>query len=204
MRKLLIIQWLIIGILVLVGCLGYYKHKNLITKAEYQNGQTYVKVYESGNLNQLKKENKELYDSIKKLSNVESAIEIKYRYKYITDTIKVTEFKYLEKDSLYHYVENNDTISMEIDLKAKDLQWFTNKITINDKFMIVNREIDGVNQTFVHHSPNTEIENIDVYHKDKNKWYNNFHFGVQAGVGFGLINKKTDIFVGVGVSYTIK
>lgn len=31
------------------------------------------------------------------------------------------------------------------------------------------------------------------------KW----HIGAQAGYGYGIINKKPDIFVGIGVSYTI-
>lgn len=204
-KKLIIFQWAIIILLLILGIFGFIKHKDLVTKAKYQNGHSYVQIYESTNIKQLKKENKELYDSIKKLSNVESAIEIKYKYKYVTDTIKVTKFKYFEKDSLYHYINDNDTIKMEIDVKAKDLQWLTNKITINDKFTIINREKDNVNQTVINHSPNVDIENVDIWHREnKTKWYNNFHIGVQVGLGYGILNNKPDIFIGAGVSYTIK
>lgn len=203
-----ILQWILIVVLFIVCVFGtIFKSSNDIKNDfEYQKEQTYVKIYESQNLESLKKENKELHDSIKKLSNVESAIEIKYVYKYITDTIKNNDFEYNGSDSIYHYKQDNDTIALEIDVKAKELDWVKNKFTINDKFMIINREKDGTNQTIIHHNPNMEISDVSTYHSlnIKNKWYNNFHFGIQAGVGYGLINNKPDIYLGVGVSYTIK
>lgn len=202
-----ILQWVLIVVLFIVCIFGtiFNSSKNK-DDFEYQKEQTYVKIYESQNLESLKKENKELHDSIIKLSNVESAVEIKYLYKYITDTIKSNEFEYTETDSIYHYEQNNDTIALEIEVKAKELDWVKNKFTVNDKFMIINREKDGTNQTIIHHNPNVEIDEVNTYHRlnTKNKWYNNFHFGVQVGAGYGLINNKPDIYIGVGVSYTIK
>ena len=99
-----IIQWIfIILLLSLLGIQGYnYKkiNKQLVTSEEYNRQNTYIRIYESQKLNKLKKENKELYDSISKLKNVESGMIIKFVEHYNTDTIKVENFQ-LKRDTLY-------------------------------------------------------------------------------------------------------
>lgn len=208
-RKVIdVIQWICI-IVLLVICISNSLFKSsdkFIKDVDYQTEQTYVKIYESQKLESLKKRNKELYDSIKLLSNVQNAVEIKYVYKYRTDTIKVTEFVHNEIDSVYHYAGDNDTVQYNIDVKAKDLEWVKSDFSINDKFIVINREKDGENQLFVHHGDNVEITNVDAWHRieDKDKWYKNFHVGIQLGAGYGIIFHKPDIYVGVGISYNIK
>lgn len=203
-----IIQWICI-ILLLAICITnvVFKSKNnFISPVEYEKETTYVKIYESQKIESLKKENKELYDSIKKLNDVESAVEIRYKYRYLTDTIREVQFVHNDLDSIYHYVNDNDTIKLNIDVKASELKWLKSDFSVNDKFMIINREKDGNNQLFIDHSDNVNIEGVDAWHRieDKEKWYKNFHFGVQVGAGYGLIFNKPDIYVGVGISYTIK
>ena len=179
---------------------------DFVKDTEYQKEQTYVKIYESQTIENLRKENRELYDSIRRLNDVESAIEIRYKYKYVTDTITKTEFVYNTNDSIYHYHNDNDTITCDIDVKANNLEWIQNRFTINDRFMIINREKDGMNQTFINHGENTTVEAVDTWHRieDKQKWYKNFHLGIQAGFGYGVFNKKPDVFIGVGVTYQFK
>ena len=204
-----IIQWICIIFLLMV-CITdsiFKKSDNDFVKdTEYQKEQTYVKIYESQTIENLRKENRELYDSIRRLNDVESAIEIRYKYKYVTDTITKTEFVYNTNDSIYHYHNDNDTITCDIDVKANNLEWIQNRFTINDRFMIINREKDGMNQTFINHGENTTVEAVDTWHRieDKQKWYKNFHLGIQAGFGYGVFNRKPDIFIGVGVSYDLK
>ena len=72
--------------------------------------------------------------------------------------------------------------------------------------MIINREKDGMNQTFINHGENTTVDAVDTWHRieDKQKWHKNFHLGIQAGFGYGVFNRKPDIFIGVGVSYDLK
>lgn len=203
-----IIQWICIIFLFVICITGsiFKKSDKFINSAEYQKEQSYVKIYESQNIERLKKENQELYDSIKKLKDAESAVEIKYVYKYNTDTIKVQEFIHNDVDSIYHYTADNDTVACEMDIKASDLRWVRTNFTVNDKFTIINREKDDLNQTIINHSPNVSIENVDVWHRveNKKKWYNNFHLGVQVGVGYGIVTNKPDVFVGFGVTYVIK
>ena len=204
-----IIQWICIIFLLMVcitGSLFKKSNNDFIKDTEYQKEQAYVKIYESQTIESLKKENRELYDSIKRLNDVESAIEIRYKYKYVTDTITKTEFVYNTNDSVYHYHNDNDTITCDIDVKANNIEWIQNRFTINDRFMIINREKDGMNQTFINHGENTTVDAVDTWHRieDKQKWHKNFHLGIQAGFGYGVFNRKPDIFIGVGVSYDLK
>lgn len=202
-----IIQWICIIVLLAICIRHSFKSsEHFISDTDYQKEQTYVKIYESQKLETLKKKNKELYDSLQALSNAESAVEIRYIYKYETDTIKVTEFVYNETDSIYHYENDNDTIKYEIDVKAQDLKWLRSNFSVNDKFTIINREMNGQNQLLVNHGNNVTIENVDAWHRIENKqrWYNNFHVGIQLGVGYGLIYHKPDVYVGVGISYDLK
>lgn len=204
-----IIQWICIIFLLMVCITGsiFKKSDNdFIKDTEYQKEQAYVKIYESQTIESLKKENRELYDSIRRLNDVESAIEIRYKYKYVTDTITKTEFVYNKNDSVYHYHNDNDTITCDIDVKANNIEWIQNRFTINDRFMIINREKDGMNQTFINHGENTTVDAVDTWHRieDKQKWHKNFHLGIQAGFGYGVFNRKPDIFIGVGVSYDLK
>ena len=204
-----IIQWICIIFLLMV-CITdsiFKKSDNDFVKdTEYQKEQTYVKIYESQTIENLRKENRELYDSIRRLNDVESAIEIRYKYMYVTDTITKIEFVYNANDSIYHYHNDNDTIACDIDVKASNLEWIQNRFIINDRFIIINREKDGMNQTFINHGENTTVEAVDTWHRieDKQKWYKNFHLGIQAGFGYGVFNRKPDIFIGVGVSYDLK
>lgn len=219
-----IIQWgFIIGLIAMLVIQGVnYQQikKDLVTSAEYNKENTYVRIYESQCLDKLKRENRELYDSIKKLNDVESGMVIKFREHYVTDTIMVDKFV-VQRDtirvvadnnkvyesvvSIYHYTQNNDTVNLDIDIKAKELQWCKADFTISDQFMIINREKDGVNQTLINHSDNATIESTTMWHrKDTKKWYQRFTISPQIGVGYGMINRKVDTYVGVGVGYQFK
>ena len=219
-----IIQWIfIVGLLALLSIQGFnYRQikKDLVTAAEYNKENTYVRIYESQKLNKLKRENKELYDSIAKLESVESGMVIKFREHYNTDTILVDNFiverdtirvydndnnVYEHVDSVYHYQEDNETVKVNIDIKAKELEWCKTDITIDDQFMIINREKNGVNETSITHSSNASVEGTTMWHrKEGTKWYQRFVVGPQVGAGYGMINNKFDVYAGVGVSYNFK
>ena len=218
-----IIQWVFIVALVamLFALNANYQQakKDLVTAAEYNKENTYVRIYESQRLDKLKRENRELYDSISKLKDVESGMVIKFREHYNTDTITVDKFVvqrdtirvyaddnvYEQIDSIYHYTQNNDTVNLNIDVKAKQLQWMQADFTINDQFMIINREKNGVNETIINHSDNATINGTTMWHrKEGKKWYQRFTVSPQVGAGYGVFNKKVDMYVGVGIGYQFK
>lgn len=199
-----IAQWIMIGILMITCAIVYIGKRNLSKERDIQKDNTYAKIYDSRSIADLKRENRALYDSLKKKSDMtpDIALEIKYKYRYKTDTIKSKEFV-LQKDSIYHYSHNNDTIETNIDIKAKDLSWCKVDATINDKFTIINRRQGNHNQiTVTPQSKNVEIQNVTAWHK-KTSWKDRFGFGPSVGVGYGVINRKPDVFVGFTVTYHI-
>ncbi len=217
-----VIQWIfIIGLslmLITQGIRFQRVKRDLVTSAEYNKENTYIRIYESQKLDKLKRENRELYDSIAKLKDVESGMMIKFVEHYNTDTIKVDKFIIKRDtitkidsdgtisqkiDSIYHYNQDNDTVNLTIDVKAQDLRWINADFKLRDQFMIINREKDGVNQTLINHSANTTIEGTTMWHRKENKkWYQRFTISPQIGVGYGIFNKKIDVYAGGGIGYT--
>ena len=106
-----VIQWVFIvglALMLIVQGINYRQtKKDLVTSAEYNKENTYVRIYESQKLNELKQKNRELYDSIAKLQDVESGIVIKFVEHYNTDTITVDKF-IVQRDTVRYYTENND------------------------------------------------------------------------------------------------
>lgn len=202
-----VIQWVLIIGLSAVLLYGYlHTNSNLVNNEEYSKDKTYVRIYESQKIEKLKKENEQLYDSIKTLKNVESAIEVRYKYKYKTDTVFVEKSlaNVQPKDSIYNFHSDNDTVNYNLKVKANDLQWYTMDFSINDKFTIVNQNENNQNKTAINHSDNMTIEGTTVYHKqdNTNKWYNRFAVGPTIGVG---INQKGQFgtYLGVGVTFNL-
>lgn len=195
-----IIQWILIIGLIGLCCFIYIGKQNVVNnKMEEKQENTFIKIYESQRISELEKVNKALHDSIKQLKNVESAVEIRYKYIVKTDTIKSDDF-ILNNDSVYQYTQSNDTITTNVSIKASKLEWCDIHTEINDKFTIMNEEKDGNNKITIDHSNNLDITGVDTWHKKK-KWIEHIYHGPVAGFGFGLINKKSDFFIGYAIGY---
>jgi hypothetical protein len=124
--------------------------------------------------------------------------------KHIIDTI----YQYREPqhvDSVYHYTENNDTVSYNLDICASQLQWHRLDFQINDKLTLINQN-DGNDHNIltVDHGNNMEIENVTAWHKKKgNSFKDRFFFGPSINVGYGIFSKKVDVFIGVSVGFDL-
>lgn len=148
---------------------------------------------------ELKRENEELYDSIRKLSNVKEAIQVKYVLKRDIDTVYINN-TYIPIDSIYHYAQNSDTINYNLDIKGKDVEWFKLDFSIQDSLMLVTRSANGQNETTISHTTNTLIKDVTVFvpkKKFSQKVKENVYFGVGVGAGYGFFNKKPDIYIGI-------
>lgn len=174
--------------------------QNLIDEINFHKNDTqYVNISNDKSLKELKKINEELYDSIKHLNNVKEAIQIKYVTKYQTDTVNIEKY-YIAKDSLYRYSQQTDTISYDLAIKGKDVEWFNLGFSLHDSLMIVTRSNNGQNETTITHGNNTTIEEFTVYVPKKTfgqKLKEHLYWGVGVGAGYGFINKKPDIYVGI-------
>lgn len=194
-----VVQCILIIVLIFIACFIYFSKANIKSEKIMQTEDTYVKVYESQKLAALEKENANLYDSIKYLHNVESAIEIKYVYKTKTDTITVDKFIQKE-DSIWSVNLDNDTVKTNVEIKANDLKWCNVTTEIQDKFTIITQEDNNHVQTQINHSTNMDIEKMDTWHRKKN-WYDKFHHGPSVTAGYDVFNNNFGIMVGYSIIY---
>ena len=200
-----ILQWLMI-ILLAISCFYFWRSsddsKGNLIKEEItfdKNEKQTVNISNDKTLGELKKENKELYDSIRKLTDVKEAIQVKYVLKRDIDTVYITN-TYIPIDSIYHYAQNSDTISYNLDIKGKDVEWFKLDFSIQDSLMLVTRSLNGQNETTISHTTNTSIKDVTVFvpkKKFSQKVKENTYFGVGVGAGYGVFNKKPDIYIGI-------
>lgn len=96
------------------------------------------------------------------------------RFKYARDTIlrKDTIFIHDTLTDVYHYKDS----TIDIDVKAKDLEWLKYSIHLKDTLSLK-----------------------DNYIYIKEKYKPKFYYGLGVGYGYGLIHNKSDIFVGISV-----
>ena len=202
-----IIQWLMI-ILLAISCFYFWRSSNdskgNLIKEEItfdKNEKQTVNISNDKTLGDLKKENKELYDSIRKLTDVKEAIQVKYVIERDIDTVYIDN-TYIPLDSIYHYAQNSDTINYNLDIKGKDVEWFKLDFSIQDSLMLVTRSVNGQNETTISHTTNTSIKDVTVFvpkKKFSQKVKENTYFGVGVGAGYGFFNKKPDIYIGINV-----
>lgn len=207
-----IIQWFMIFLLIIiVMVLSFksceYKNETDMLLDDYKQENNYLKVYSSQRINALSKENKELYNKVEKLQNVETATEIRYVYTFNTDTVYVFASDTINGQSVYHFESDDDTINYKLDIQGKSVDWFKLDFKINDKLTLINQNSGDVNKlTIQPNSSHMDITGVDAWHKQNtnNKWYNKINFGPQIGVGYGFITHKPDVFVGFSVGYDLR
>ena len=199
------LQWLLIVLLSLACAYFWLKSdSSVITDGNYKKSDTqFVSISSDRTLKELRKTNNELYDSIKKLNDVKEAIQVKYVTRYKTGTVYVD--KVIQgKDSTYHYSHNDDTIKYNLDINGNKVKWFKLNFVIQDSLMIVTRSKNGKNETTISHNPSTAIKDATVFVPKKTfskKMKDRVYFGVGVGAGYGIINKKPDVYVGVNAGF---
>jgi hypothetical protein len=173
-----------------------------------ENG-TYVNINRDKEIKDLKNENKALYDSLAKLGsmdNIQTVIEYRYIKKYKTDTVFINTND-TAGYNVFHYFNNTDTLNYSLTLCSKDEpKWYLMEYKLSDKFTIINRNENGINQTTITPIGGGTIEEVTVFNKSrKEKILDKFSLGAQVGVGYGLVTThKIDAYVGVGLSYKLK
>ena len=102
-----------------------------------------------------------------------------------TDTI-ISNKSY--KDSITF----NDTLSYKAYIRNNNLD----SIHIKHNYPIITKNQIIYQDRYIHSTINTP---------DKKKtFFDNFSYGIQLGVGYGIVNKKPDIYVGFGINYNFK
>lgn len=102
------------------------------------------------------------------------------------------------------YLQNGDTLNLITESKRYERSLVSDKDTCDLKIYTsgINTNLDSLKWRLKTHSVTNTIE-ITKYVERKKRFKDRFHIQPQAGVGYGLISKKVDAFVGVGLGIDI-
>ena len=160
---------------------------------------TYTSLYPSASFNSLKRENKELYNEVKRLKDLKEVIKYKYRTEYRTDTIYLSNpsDEVINKDTTYRLSNETDSISYSLlaNVTGK-LNNYKLYFKLSDTFKITRQEDNRFNRLNIS-SDNGRIEGVTRWQKRTPR----LNVGLNAGIGYGILSKRTDLFVGVGFCF---
>ena len=125
----------------------------------------------------------------------------------VIDTFEVQKIKLVPKilETVKHDTIHSDTV-LTTERKYYEERFYLGKDTADISVMVtgINTSVDSIGiklRTFRTYTTNT-VE-ITKYVEKKKTFFSRFHFGIQGGIGYGLTNKKTDLYIGLGGSLDI-
>lgn len=176
--------------------------QNLTNQIEYYTDSlhTYTSLFPSKSFNSLKQENRELFNEVKRLKNLKEVIQFKYKTEYKTDTIYLTNPASIQAtDTTYRLSHVTDSISYNLlaNVSGK-LNYHKLEFKLSDTFTITRQEDGDLNRLDITSGTGT-IGEVTSWKKKKPR----ISLGLNAGFGYGVLNKKPDLFVGIGVSFRL-
>jgi len=206
--------------LIWFSSIQYESSKKLIEEVEYYDSlNNYNKVYYSKTFKELKKENKELYDSLKQYKDkIDFIVQFTHEKNYQTgkvetkpnvvdsviyDTIKVSES--LMAKTYEYNSEPNDTFQYKLNINSyTEPNWYSLNARTKNKFTIVNKEEDGINHITIGSNNNGNISNVTVFNKkEKRKFLSRFSVGPSVTAGYDIVNKQWGIMAGASVTFDL-
>lgn len=211
-----IILGLIIGMMFFV-CKKSDHTKELVDGVEaIDSTNTYSKVYYDTEISNLRKKNKELYDSLQvNRDKVSYLLQFKYQKEYTTGVVHVKDKNQTsteqttiptieEKDSTYTYSSvPNDTMMYKLQVNSsREPNWYSLNVKMSDRFTIVNKSDDnGLNVITIDPQNNGSISDVTTFKKKQKKtFFQHFHVGPSVTAGYDPINKQWGVMIGVGVT----
>ena len=196
------------------------KTNSLVEEVEYYDSlSNYHKMFYSKTFKELKKENKELYDSLKQYKDkIDFIVQFTHEKNYqtskietkpnvvdsvIDDTIKVRET--LMAKTYEYNSEPNDTFQYKLNINSyTEPNWYSLNVRTKNKFTIVNKEEDGINHITIGSNDNGNISNVTVFNKkEKRKFLSRFSVGPSVTAGYDIVNKQLGIMAGVSVTFDL-
>lgn len=104
------------------------------------------------------------------------------------------------------YTSNGDTLALVTENKRYDETIINEADTADISIYTtgINTQVDSVALKLKTHTDViTNTIQITKYIEKKKTFWDRFHFGVQGGVGYGLTQKKVDVYLGLGGSFDI-
>ena len=214
-------------IVVIVGLVAYVnreikKNNKLIDEIDYVDSlHQYNKYFYETKFSELKKTNKELYDSLKQYKdNIDYIVQFYHEKEY--NTGKIDNNKPKIKDSVvydtvpmiippiaktYEYIsEPNDTFQYKLNVNSfTEPKWYSIEAKVKNKFTIVNKEEGGMNHIVINPENGGNITNPTVWKKEKKRsFWNRFSFGPGATIGYDPLRKEWGMTVGITGAIDLK
>ena len=199
----------------------YVHSKELIEEVEYYDSlNNYNKIYYSKKFNALKKENKQLYDSLKKYKDkIDYVVQFTHEKEY--NTGKTTSKPKIKDSTVYDTIpvlvpqvaktyeytsEPNDTFQYKLNVNSfTEPLWYSMSAKVKNKFTIVNKSEDNMNHTTIGSENGGNISDVTLFHKEqKRSVWNRFSIGPAVTAGYDVINKQWGVTAGVSVTYDLK
>lgn len=131
----------------------------------------------------------------------------------VTDTVwkdtTITEKEFVPKIIVKtkvdtFYTEKGDTVQLVTESKEFDKSIISDKDTADLQVYTsgINTSLDSLKMRLRTHSVTNTVE-ITKYVERKKTFWDRFHFGVQGGLGYGIVKKNVDIYIGVGGSFDL-
>ena len=199
----------------------YNKSKKLVEEVEYYDSlNKYNKIYYSKTFSVLKRENKQLYDSLKQYKDkIDFILEFTHESSHSTG---VVTGKPTVKDSVVHDTvplivpqiartyeyngEQADTFQYKLNVNSyTEPLWYSLDVNVKNKFTIVNKEVDGTNHLTIDPHGNGTVDDVTVFHKDKKKTlWDRISIGPAVTAGYDIVNKQWGVTAGVSVTLNLK
>ena len=220
--------WIIAGLIVLIVILTAYfnyqlnKKQKKIDEIEYVDTTgTYHKLYYEKKFKELKTENRELYDSLKKYKDkIDYIVQFYHEKEY--NTGKVEGNKPKVKDSIvydtipitlpqvaktYEYEsEPNDTFQYKLNVNSlTEPIWYSINARVKNKFTIVNKEEGGMNHITIEPGNGGTISDPTIWKKkEKKNFWQRVSVGPSITAGYDLVNKQWGVMAGASVTIDLK
>ena len=197
------------------------KCKKMVEEVEYYDSlNRYNKIYYDKTFNALKKENRELYDSLKKYKDkvtflIQFTHEKDYNTGVVTTKPKIKDSTVYDTIPVtiplvartYEYVsEPNDTFQYNLNVNSfTEPLWYSIKAKVKNKFTIVNKEDGDANHIVIDPGNGGNVTDVTVWKKkEKRTLWNRFSFGPGVTAGYDPIHKQWGVVVGATASFDLK
>ena len=220
-------SWIIaILIVLIIGLVAYFnrelqKKQKEIDEIEYTDTTgTYHKIYYEKKFKELKKENRALYDSLKKYKDkIDYIVQFYHEKEYntgqvhtkpnIIDSVVYDTIPYVVPQiaKTYEYLsEPNDTFQYKLNVNSfTEPNWYSIQAKVKNKFTIVNKEEGGANHITIKPENGGTITNPTVWKKkEKRSFLDRLSFGPGVTAGYDPINKQWGVLVGASVTFNLK
>lgn len=186
-------------------------NKIIDKEIEYvDSNKTYNKIHMDAEFSKLKKENEELYDSLKKSRDIiDYLVQFDYEKSYSSGKVETSSKKDNASASISHdYVYNsepNDSFEYKLTINSeKEPNYYQLDTKFKQRFTIVNEHDNGMNHTTIKEDGKGDISNVTVFHKkNKKKFIDRFAVGPSITVGYDPLNKNMGCMVGVSLTFNI-